>query len=81
MSALHSHHPETLMLPCVIFGRDTKASFRGKLMGDGIRLVLATIRPRTFCRLVCYPKTQKLEYTKLRFYLWFCMGVKCDLWH
>jgi hypothetical protein len=29
----------------------------------------------------CYPKTQRLQYTELYFYLLFCMGVKLGLSH
>jgi hypothetical protein len=41
--------------------------------------MLATIQSRTFCLLVCCLKTEELEYTKLLFCLWYCMGAKLGL--
>jgi hypothetical protein len=34
-----------------------KIWFRGKLRGDRIRVMLATIQNRTFCLLICCQKT------------------------
>jgi hypothetical protein len=34
---------------------------------------------QNFCLLVCCLKSQKLEYAKLQFCMWFCMGAKLGL--
>jgi hypothetical protein len=65
-----------------VFGNDSKKTWLGrKLRGDWTPVMLATIRSRTLCPLVCCLKIQKFEYTKLQFCLWLCMGVKFGLWY
>jgi hypothetical protein len=40
--------------------------------------MLATIRSRTFCLLICCPKKEKLEYTKLTMFPVVLNG--CETW-
>jgi len=37
------------------------------------------IQLKTFCLPISNLKTERFKYTKLQFYLLFCVGVKLDL--
>ena len=50
--------------------------FTMKLRTVSIQGMFAVIRCRIFCFPVCYLKVQRLRYTKLKFCLLSCMGVK-----
>jgi hypothetical protein len=52
-----------------------KMLFKRKLSGDRIRVIIATIRPRNFCLLICFQKNVKIRTHKtiiLHVVLWVC---------